>query len=79
MKEFFEEFAYMCSASNTKSRGIYIFIAVALALMLIGAVAMIVMLLVNVIKFGAFSPIWAILLLLDVIVFIAVIIWLKKS
>lgn len=79
MREFFEEFAYMCSASNTKSRGIYIFIAVALALMLIGAVAMIVMLLVNVIKFGAFSPIWAILLLLDVIVFIAVIIWLKKS
>lgn len=79
MKEFFEEFAYMCSASNTKSRGIYIFIAVALALMLIGAVAMIVMLLINVIKFGAFSPIWAILLLLDVIIFIAVIIWLKKS
>ena len=79
MKEFFEEFAYMCSASNTKSRGIYIFIAAALALMLLGAVAMIVMLLVNVIKFGAFSPIWAILLLLDVIIFIAVIIWLKKS
>lgn len=79
MKEFFEEFAYMCSASNTKSRGIYIFIAVALALMLLGAVAMIVMLLVNVIKFGAFSPIWAILLLLDIIIFVAVIIWLKKS
>lgn len=79
MKEFFEEFAYMCSASNTKSRGIYIFIAAALALMLLGAVAMIVMLLVNVIKFGAFSPIWAILLLLDIIIFVAVIIWLKKS
>lgn len=79
MKEFFEEFAYMCSASNTKSRGIYIFIAVSLALMLLGAVAMIVMLLVNVIKFGAFSPIWAILLLLDIIIFVAVIIWLKKS
>lgn len=79
MKEFFEEFAYMCSASNTKSRGIYIFIAASLALMLLGAVVMIVMLLVNVIKFGAFSPIWAILLLLDIIIFVAVIIWLKKS
>ena len=30
MKEFFEEFAYMCSSSNTKSRGLYIFIAIAL-------------------------------------------------
>lgn len=79
MKEFFEELSYMCSSSNTKSRGLYIFIATAMALMLIGAIAMVIMLIVNVVKFGAFSPIWAILLIADLAALIGVFIWLKKS
>lgn len=79
MRDFLEEFAYMCSASNTKSRGIYIFIACALSLMLLGAIAMIILLIINIVKFGAFSPMWAILIAVDVLSFIGVIIWLKKS
>lgn len=79
MKEFFEELSYMCSSSNTKSRGLYIFIAIAMALMAIGAPAMIIMLIVNVVKFGAFSPLWAILLVVDLGVLIGMIVWLKKS
>lgn len=79
MKEFFEELSYMCSSSNTKSRGLYIFIAASMALMLIGAIAMVIMLIVNVVKFGAFSPIWAILLIADLAALIGVFIWLKKS
>lgn len=79
MKEFFEELSYMCSSSNTKSRGLYIFIAAAMALMLIGAIAMVIMLIVNIVKFGAFSPIWAILLIADLVALIGVFIWLKKS
>lgn len=79
MKEFFEELSYMCSSSNTKSRGLYIFIATAMALMFIGAIVMLVMLIVNVVKFGAFSPIWLILLIADLAALIGVFIWLKKS
>lgn len=79
MKEFFEELSYMCSSSNTKSRGLYIFIAIAMVLMAIGALAMTVMLIVNIVKFGAFSPLWAILLVADIGALIGVIVWLKKS
>ena len=77
MKEFFEELSYMCSSSNTKSRGLYIFIAIAMVLMAIGALT--IMLIVNIVKFGAFSPLWAILLVVDVGALIGVIVWLKKS
>lgn len=79
MKEFIEELGYMCSSSNTKSRGFYIFIAVAMAAMIIGSVAMIVMLLINVIKYGAFSWLWLVLLLADIGAFIGVVIFLKRS
>lgn len=79
MKDFIEELMYMCSSSNTKSRGLYIFIAIALVAMMLGAVAMVVMLVVNVVKFGAFSPMWAILLAVDLIILIVTIVWLKKS
>ena len=79
MKDFVEELMYMCSSSNTKSRGLYIFIAVALVAMMIGAVAMIAMLIINIVKFGAFSLMWVILLTVDLIIFIVTIVWLKKS
>jgi hypothetical protein len=78
MKEFFEELSYMCSSSNTKSRGLYIFIAIAMAIMAIGAVVMAVMFIVNTIKYG-FTPLFLILLLVDVVLLVGVIIWLKKS
>lgn len=79
MKEFFEELSYMCSSSNTKSRGLYIFIAIAMALLAIGAPVMIIMIIVNVVKFSAFSPLWVILLVVDIGALIGVIVWLKKS
>ena len=46
MKEFFEEFGYMCSSSNTKSRGLYIFIAIAMAVLALGCLASLVLKLV---------------------------------
>ncbi len=79
MKEFFEELSYMCSSSNTKSRGLYIFIAIAMALLAIGAPVMIIMIIVNIVKFSAFSPLWAILLVMDIGALIGTIVWLKKS
>lgn len=78
MKEFFEEFAYMCSSSNTKSRGLYLFIAVALVILLVGSVASLALLLVNVIK-GWFNPLFLILFIVQVVIFIGIIVFLKKS
>lgn len=78
MKEFFEEFAYMCSSSNTKSRGLYLFIAVVLVILLVGSVASLALLLVNVIK-GWFNPLFLILFIVQVVIFIGTIIFLKKS
>lgn len=79
MKDFIEELMYMCSSSNTESRGFYMFITGALVAMILGAIAMIILLIINVIKFGAFSPMWAILLVVDLICLVGTIIWLKKS
>lgn len=79
MKEFFEELFYMCSASNTKSRGLYIFIVIAMALLAIGGLASIVMIIVNLVKFKAFSFLWLILCLVTWGVLTGLIIWLKKS
>jgi len=78
MKEFFEEFAYMCSSSNTKSRGMYIFIAIALAVLALGTVASLVLFIVNTIKFG-FTPLFLILFIITLLILIGMIVWLKKS
>lgn len=78
MREFFEEFAYMCSSNNTKSRGLYIFIAIALVALLIGAVASLILFIINTIKFG-FTPLFLILFLVTVILLVGIIIYLKKS
>lgn len=78
MKEFFEEFAYMCSSSNEKSRGLYIFIAIALVLLCIGAIVSLVLLIVNAIK-GYFSVLFVVLFAVTVLLLIGVIVWLKKS
>lgn len=79
MKEFFEELFYMCSSSNTKSRGLYIFIVIAMALLALGGVASLIMLIVNFVTTKAFSILWLALALVTWGVLIAVIIWLKKS
>ena len=78
MKEFFEEFAYMCSSSNTKSRGMYIFIAIALAVLALGTVASLVLFIVNTIKYG-FTPLFLILFVMSLLILVGMIVWLKKS
>lgn len=78
MKEFIEELSYMCSANNTKSRGLYLFIAISLVALLLGSVAMLVLLIVNLVK-GFFNPLFLVLLVVALAIFIGIIIWLKKS
>lgn len=78
MKEFFEELMYMCSANNTKSRGLYIFIVVAMAALLIGSVAMLVLLIINLVK-GYFNLLFLVLFLVAVGILVGLIVWLKKS
>ena len=79
MRDFFEELFDMCSANNTKSRGLYIFITVAMAVLALGVIASLILLIVNVVKFGAFSPMWLILLIVMLVILIGIIVWLKKS
>lgn len=78
MKEFIEELSYMCSANNTKSRGLYLFIAISLVALLLGSVAMLVLLIVNLVK-GFFNPLFLVLLIVALAIFVGIIIWLKKS
>lgn len=78
MKDFIEEFLYLCSANNTKSRGLYIFIAVALCLLILGAVGSAVLLAVSIAK-GTFSVLYAVLLIVTVLLTVGVIVFLKKS
>lgn len=79
MKEFFEELFYMCSSSNTKSRGLYIFIVVAMAVLLIGGIASVALLVINAVTTKTFSVLWLALALLTWGALIGIIIWLKKS
>ena len=79
MKDFIEELSYMCSANNSKSRGLYIMIAACLIILPIAAIAMGILLAVNLIKYNAFVWYWAALLVFVIAVFIGLIVWLKKS
>lgn len=78
MREFFEELGYMCSASNEKSRGLYIFIAIALAVLALGAVVSLVLFIVNTIKFG-FYPLFLVLFIVTLLILIGMVVWLKRS
>ena len=78
MKEFFEEFGYMCSSSNTKSRGLYIFIAFALVVLAMGCLASLILFVVNTIKYG-FTPLFLILFVVSLLILVAMIVYLKKS
>lgn len=50
MREFFEDVKYMCSSSNTKSRGFYLAVTIASILFLLVSIAAIVLVVVGVIK-----------------------------
>ena len=77
MKDFIEELMYMCKESKIK--GFYIFITAMLCILPVAAIAMIVLLLINLIKYGAFVWYWAAILVFVIAVFIGLIVWLKKS
>lgn len=78
MKEFFEEFFYMCSANNTKSRGTYLMLAAILVLLPIVFIAGVIAEIVY-IGAGNFQIMPAILAVLALVGEIALIVWLKKS
>lgn len=77
MKDFIEELLYMCKSS--KARGFYIFVTIALVALLLLSIVSLVLLIVNIIRFHTVAPLWIILLVVSLIIFIGMIIWLKKS
>lgn len=77
MKEFIEELKYMCTSS--KAKGFYIFVTIALVALILGCFVSLIMMVVNLIAYKAFSALWLVLFLVTLIITIAVIIWLKKS
>lgn len=79
MKEFFEELSYMCSANNTKSRGLYLFITIGMALLALGIVATIVMIIINAVANKVFLTLPFVLLIFMIICLVGIIVWLKKS
>lgn len=78
MKEFFEEFAYMCSASNTKSRGFYIMLAIGMVLLTLGGLAGIVLNIVTLVK-GIWQLYYLLLTVIAIGIDVALVIWLVKS
>lgn len=78
MKEFFEELKYMCSASNTKSRGTYIMVVVTLIALLIAFVAGIVAEIVY-ISAHNFQILPLAISVVALVIEVALVIWLKKS
>lgn len=78
MVEFIQDLKYMCSADNTKSRGLYIFITVALIAMAIGIVGGIVGIIYTAIKGGS-VVLMIILTLVIAAIFAGTIFWLIKS
>ena len=78
MRDFISDLLYMCSADNTKSRGLYLFITAALCFMLIGIIGGIIGIVYTAAHHGAIAmPL--ILTIVILVIFVAVIVWLKKS
>lgn len=78
MKEFVSDLLYMCSDSNGSSRTFYIIVTAVLAILTICIPAMLVLVIVNAIKgFSIVLPL--ILMIVAIIIYVAVIVWLKKS
>lgn len=78
MREFVSDLFYMCSSSNDKSRGFYIFVTIILAILTIAIPVMLGVLIFTIVKGGSIVlPI--ILTIAAIAIYIAVIVWLKKS
>ena len=78
MRDFIENLKYLTSPSNSSSRGFYIFIAIMLVALLIAMPVMLVLFIVNTVKYG-FAVLPLILFLVVVALFIGTIIWLQRS
>lgn len=78
MKDFIDELKYMCSSSNTSSRGFYILIAIFLVAMVICIPVSLILLIINLVK-GFFSPLFLILFIASLAITIGIVVWLKKS
>lgn len=77
MKEFLEELKYQCT--DGKAKGFYIMVSIFLVALMIGCVASLVMMVVNLVVYKAFSLMWLVLFVVTLVITIGVIIWLKKS
>lgn len=78
MRDFIDELKYMCSASNTKSRGTYIMIAGLLILLPILAVVGVIVAIVRHAVVAALA-VGIVTAVVALAIWIALIIWLKKS
>lgn len=78
MRDFIENLKYLTSASNSSSRGFYIFIAIMLVALLIAMPVMLVLFIVNTVKYG-FAVLPLILFIVVLVLFIGTIIWLQRS
>lgn len=78
MKDFIDELKYMCSASNTSSRGFYIGITLFLIVMAVCIPVSLILLIINLIK-GYFSFMFLGLFIVSLAITIGLVVWLKKS
>ncbi len=78
MRDFIENLKYLTSSSNSSSRGFYIFIAIMLVVLLIAIPVMLILFIVNTIKYG-FAVLPLILFIVVLALFIGTIIWLQRS
>ena len=74
MSDFIEDLKYMCSSSNTSSRGFYLFVTAMLILIPLGAIASLVMMFVT-----GFTAAKIILFVVAVAIEAGVIVWLKRA
>lgn len=78
MKEFVEDLKYMCSASNSTSRGFYIFIVASLIALILGMFASLALIIINAVQgysIGLFVGLFVVTLILTV----GMIVYLKNS
>ena len=78
MRDFIENLKYLTSSSNSSSRGFYIFIAIMLVALLIAMPVMLILFIVNTIKYG-FAVLPLVLFVVVLALFIGTVIWLQRS
>lgn len=77
MKEFLEELKWQCTEG--KAKGFYITISILLVCVMIGCVASLALMIINLVAYKAFSAMWLGLFVVTLIITIAIIVWMKKS